>query len=59
VGYTFNCDGCETRYDEFPPFTGEFTESFLKTSPSPLTEHFRPGQKVTLCRECCEGVFLY
>lgn len=57
MGYTFNCDGCETRYDTFPPFSGEFTERFIETSPSPLTAAFQPGEKVTLCRTCAEGVF--
>lgn len=58
MGYTYICDGCSTRYDEFPPFTGEFTERFLKTAATPLVDVFSPGQKVTLCRECCEQVFL-
>lgn len=58
MGYTYNCDGCGNRYDSFPPFTGEFTETFIKTSPSMLAEAFSPGQKVTLCRECCERVLL-
>lgn len=57
MGYTYNCDGCETRFDRFPPFSGEFTETFIETSPSPLTAAFRPGQKVTLCRECSEAIF--
>lgn len=57
VGYTFNCDGCETRFDTFPPFSGEFTERFIETTPSPLTAAFSPGEKVTLCRECAEAVF--
>ena len=57
MGYTFNCDGCGTRYDMFPPFAGEFTEEFLKTTASPLTQAFKPGQKVTLCEDCSEAIF--
>jgi len=58
MGYTFNCDGCGTGYDHSPPFMGELRESFLKTSDSPLTELFQPGQTVTLCRECLEEMLL-
>lgn len=58
MGYTFNCDGCETRFDHSPPFMGELRETFLKTSDSPLTELYQPGQTVTLCRRCTEDVCL-
>ena len=58
MGYTFNCDCCEDRYDRAPAFMGEFRESFLKTSPSTLTQLFQPGETVTLCRECSETLFL-
>lgn len=58
MGYTFNCDVCEHRYDQAPAFMGEFRESFLKTSPSPLTQLFRPGETVTICRDCSEDLFL-
>jgi len=58
MGYTFNCDVCEVRYDRAPAFMGEFRESFLKTSPSTLTQLFRPGETVTICRDCSEAMFL-
>ncbi len=58
MGYTFQCDSCGTEYDHAPPFMGEFRETFLKTSDSPLTELFKPGQTVTLCRDCSERVLL-
>jgi hypothetical protein len=54
MGYTFNCDGCDTRYNHAPPFMGEFRETFLKTSNSPLVHEFEIGETVTLCRDCCE-----
>lgn len=56
--YTFTCDGCGNRHDTAPPLMGEFRETFLKTSDSPLTQVFRPGQTVTICRECAEGLVL-
>jgi len=37
---------------------GELSERFLKTSDSPLTELFNPGQTVTLCRDCSEAILL-
>lgn len=55
--YTFNCDVCNTRQDHAPPFMGEFRESFLKTSDSPLTQRFRPGETVTVCLQCSEELF--
>lgn len=58
MGYTFNCDGCDDRYDHAPPFMGEFRETFLKTQPTQLAEKFAPGETVTLCRECSEDLFL-
>jgi hypothetical protein len=59
MGYTFNCDGpCGRRYDHEPPFIAEFTETFLRTSDSPLTEEFTEGQTVAMCRQCSEEVFL-
>lgn len=58
MGYTFNCDGCDTRKDHAPPFMGELRETFLKTSDSPLTDAFQPGQTVTLCRSCSESLLL-
>lgn len=33
---------------------GEFRETFLKTTDSPLTEIYAPGQTVTICRACAE-----
>jgi len=58
MGYTFNCDFCGDRYNRAPAFMGEFRESFLKTSDSPLVERFEPGQTVTVCRGCMEGQLL-
>jgi hypothetical protein len=57
MGYTFNCDHCGKRYDHAPPFMGEFSETFLKTSASLLVEQFEIGQTVTLCRVCSEEIF--
>lgn len=57
--YTFTCDGpCGERYDRAPPFMGELSERFLKTSDSPLTEVFEPGMTVTFCRGCSERLLL-
>ncbi|AFZ74545.1 hypothetical protein [Natronobacterium gregoryi] len=58
MGYTFNCDVCEDRYDHAPAFMGEFREQFLKTSPSTLTQLFQPGETATICQECAEALFL-
>jgi hypothetical protein len=58
MGYTFTCDACGSAYDRAPCFMGEFRETFLKTSDSPLTELYQPGQTVTVCRACCEGSLL-
>lgn len=58
MGYTFTCDHCGADNDSAPPFMGELSERFLKTSDSPLTEFFEPGQTVTFCRECSEGLLL-
>ena len=58
MGYTFNCDRCNTRYDYAPAFMGEFRETFLKTSDSPLVHEFGIGETVTLCRRCCEDQLL-
>jgi hypothetical protein len=55
MGYTFVCDVCDEFHDAAPPFMGEFRESFLKTSDSPLTELYQPGQTVTICRDCAEA----
>lgn len=58
MGYTFNCDGCGDRKDHAPPFMGEFRETFLKTIGGIFAEEYKPGQTVTLCATCCEGVLL-
>lgn len=58
MGYTFTCDVCGDGYDRMPPFMGEFTERFLKTTDSPIGQVFKPGQTVTICRECCEAHLL-
>ena len=57
MGYTFNCDVCGERYDHSPPFIGEFVESFLKASDSPLVEKFEVGETVAICRTCSEDLF--
>lgn len=54
MGYTFTCDDCGNHYDNAPAFMGEFRESWLKTSDSPLTQMYQPGQTVTFCRGCME-----
>lgn len=58
MGYTFNCDGCGGRYDRAPAFMGEFRETFLKTTPTPLAEVYDIGETVTICAECMEGIVL-
>jgi hypothetical protein len=58
MGYTFTCDKCNSGYSHAPPFMGELSERFLKTSDSPLTELYNPGQTVTLCRQCAEAILL-
>jgi len=58
MGYTFTCDWCDNSYNRAPPFMGELSEQFLKTSDSPLTEKYQPGQTVTFCRDCIEGILL-
>jgi hypothetical protein len=58
MGYTFTCDSCDGRYDHTPPFMGEFRESFLKTTPMAFAELYAPGETVTLCEPCCEGLLL-
>lgn len=58
MGYTFNCDACRERYDRAPAFMGEFRETFIKTSDSPLVQVFDIGQTITICRDCCEEVLL-
>lgn len=54
MGYTFNCDVCGARKDNTPPLMGEFRETFLKTTDSPLGQAFKPGQTVTICQDCAE-----
>ena len=58
MGYIYRCDSCNERYDHFPPFAGEFTEQFLKTTGGVFAEIYEPGQKVTLCAECMAEVVL-
>lgn len=53
--YTFHCDACGTQYNHAPPFMGEFREAWLKTTDSPLSGDYKPGQTVTMCRACMEG----
>lgn len=58
MGYTYRCDACGSGYDDFPPFAGEFTETFLKTTGGIFAEEFSPGQKVTICADCMAEVVL-
>lgn len=59
MGYTFICDGpCGKGYNTFPPFTGEFTEEFLKTRGGKFALDYKPGKKVTLCADCMELMVL-
>lgn len=58
MGYTFTCDHCGGDKDSAPPFMGELSERFLKTSPSVLTEYFEPGQTITICEGCSEEILL-
>ena len=59
MGYNYRCDGpCGRQFDDFPPFAGEFTETFLKTDGGVFAEVFDPGEKVTLCKDCMAEVVL-
>lgn len=58
MGYVYTCDSCDTRHDEFPPFVGEFTETFLKTDGGAFAADYSPGQKVTICADCMAEVVL-
>jgi len=58
MGYTFTCDHCGDRYDSAPPFMGELSERFLKTTDSSLTDLFEPGQTITFCRGCSEELLV-
>jgi hypothetical protein len=58
MGYIYQCDDCGRTYNSFPPFAGEFTETFLKTDGGAFAERFDPGQKVTLCADCMGEVVL-
>lgn len=58
MGYIYRCDSCSNQYDNFPPFAGEFTETFLKTTGGAFAKHFDPGQKVTICANCMGEVVL-
>lgn len=58
MGYTFQCDCCREDFRHAPPFMGELTERFIKTSDSPLVEKFEIGQTITFCRKCAEEILL-
>lgn len=58
MGYIYRCDGCGDRHDTFPPFAGEFTESFLKTHGGEFAVQYDPGQKVTICATCMKNLVL-
>lgn len=57
MGYTFSCDYCRRGFDRAPPFMGEFSEQFIKTSDSFLVGKYDIGQTLTLCRDCSEEIF--
>jgi hypothetical protein len=52
MGYTFVCDDCGNGYNHFPPFAGEFVDTFLRTRGGEFAQQYDEGQKVTLCAEC-------
>jgi len=52
MGYTFVCDSCGQGYRNFPPFAGEFTETFLDTRGGEFATEYSPGEKVTFCAGC-------
>ena len=56
MGYTFICERCGEGKNREPPFIGEFVDTFLKTSPSPLTQDYSAGQTVTICQDCMEEI---
>lgn len=59
MGYTYVCDGpCGEGYNSFPPFAGEFTEQFLKTTGGKFAMDFKPGEKVTICSDCMDLMLL-
>lgn len=62
MGYIYRCDDCRERFDTYPPFAGEFTEVFLKTTELGGTiaedRGIAPGESVTICPECIAEVVL-
>lgn len=59
MGYGYTCNHCgDVHPDAAPPFMGELSETFLKTSDSPLVEVYDVGETVTVCRPCSEQLFL-
>lgn len=58
MGYTFVCDACNQGYRTFPPFAGEFTETFLKTRGGEFAQDYDPGEKVTVCADCMSTLVL-
>jgi len=54
MGYTYRCDSCGTGYNSFPPFAGEFTETFLDTIGGRFAMGYSPGEKVTFCPDCLD-----
>jgi len=58
MGYTFVCDDCGGGYNHFPPFAGEFTETFLDTRGGYIAEQYSAGEKVTFCADCMREVAL-
>lgn len=56
MGYTYVCDNCGDGFNHNPPFVGEFTDTFIKTSPSQLAQDFNIGETVTMCERCMEEI---
>jgi hypothetical protein len=58
MGYTFVCDDCDRGFNHFPPFAGEFVDTFLRTRGGEFAEEFDEGEKVTICADCMAEVVL-
>lgn len=55
MGYLYKCDGCGEihRDGDFPPFTGEFSEQFIKGEGGDVAAAgYTENTKVTLCGKC-------
>lgn len=52
------CDDCGRGFNHFPPFAGEFVDTFLRTRGGEFAEEFDEGEKVTMCADCMAEVVL-